>query len=74
MTRGLYLLTPVAGSPMWRLQGPDNTDVFVDSLDAGLDALSVLKIVSVEITATGPAADIVAVALDARELVTSEVN
>jgi hypothetical protein len=72
--RGIYLLTPVSGSKRWRLQGPDNTDSFVDSLDAGLDALSCLSIVSVEITATVPDAEIAAVTLDARERSTTEVN
>jgi hypothetical protein len=50
--RGIYLLTRVEGSPMFRLQGPDNTDAYVDTLDAAFDALSKLNIVSVEITAT----------------------
>lgn len=50
--RGIYLLTRVEGSPMFRLQGPDNTDVYVDDLGAAFDALSKLNIMSVEITAT----------------------
>jgi hypothetical protein len=52
LKRGIYLLTRVEGSPMFRLQGPDNTDAYVDTLDAAFDALSKLNIVSVEITAT----------------------
>ena len=70
---GIYLLTSMPNSSMWRLQGPQNTDTFVESLDAGLDALSTLKIESVEVTARIPDAEIVAVALEAREHST-EVN